>query len=159
MVFAIVIGATVFSLVFRGLGGEETVTAALSDLPGGTMGAVFAVMLAMFVLGFFVDFLEIAYIVVPIAAPVLLKMPMPDGSPMNPVWLAVMMAVNLQTSFMHPPFGVALFYLRGVAPPEVRTADIYRGIVPFVAIQLFALVVLWWWPGLATGLPALLYGH
>lgn len=158
MIFAIVIGATVFSLVFRGLGGEEMVTEALSNLPGGTMGAVLVVMLAMFVLGFFVDFLEIAYIVVPIAAPILLKMPMPDGTPMSPVWLAVMMAVNLQTSFMHPPFGVALFYLAGVAPPEVKTSDIYRGIVPFVAIQLLCLVVLWWWPALATWLPRVVYG-
>lgn len=158
MVFAIVIGATVFSLVFRGLGGEDKVTELLSDLPGGTMGAVFAVMVAMFLLGFFVDFLEICYIVVPIAAPVLLKMPMPDGTAMSPVWLAVLMAVNLQTSFLHPPFGVALFYLRGVAPPEVRTSDMYRGIIPFVAIQLLCLVVLWFWPGLATWLPAALLG-
>jgi tripartite ATP-independent transporter DctM subunit len=158
MIFSIVIAATFFSLVFRGLGGEETVRGVLSDLPGGTMGAVFVVMLAMFVLGFFVDFLEISYIVVPIAAPVLLAMPMPDGTPMSPVWLGVLMAVNLQTSFMHPPFGVALLYLRGVAPPELKTRDIYLGIIPFVAIQLAMLVVLWWWPSLATALPQALYG-
>lgn len=159
MVFAIVIGATLFSLIFRGLGGEEMVTGALADLPGGTMGAVFVVMAAMFLLGFFVDFLEICYIVVPIAAPVLLKMPMPDGSPMSPVWLGVMMGVNLQTSFMHPPFGVALFYLRGVAPPEVKTSDIYRGIIPFVILQLLSLAVFWSFPGLSTWLPNRMLGR
>ncbi|WP_333822387.1 TRAP transporter large permease [Pinisolibacter sp.] len=158
MVFTIVIGATFFSLVFRGLGGEEMVTRYLEHLPGGSAGAVLIVMVAMFVLGFFVDFLEISYIVVPIAAPVLLKMPMPDGSPMSPVWLGVLMGVNLQTSFMHPPFGVALFYLRGVAPPEVKTTDIYIGIIPFVIIQLAMLWVLWQWPAMATWLPRLLYG-
>ncbi len=158
MVFTIVIGATFFSLVFRGLGGEEMVARYLEHLPGGAAGAVAIVMVAMFVLGFFVDFLEISYIVVPIAAPVLLKMPMADGSAMSPIWLGVLMGVNLQTSFMHPPFGVALFYLRGVAPPEVKTTDIYIGIIPFVAIQLAMLWVLWEWPGLATWLPHLIYG-
>lgn len=158
MIFTIVIGATFFSLVFRGLGGDALVEHHLQQLPGGTVGAVFVVMLAMFVLGFFVDFLEISYIIVPIAAPVLLKMTMPDGSPMSPVWLGVLMGVNLQTSFMHPPFGVALFYLRGVAPKEVKTTDIYLGIIPFVIIQLAMLGVLWQWPQLATWLPRLLYG-
>lgn len=158
MVFTIVIGATFFSLVFRGLGGEAMVEHYLQQLPGGAAGAVLVVMVAMFVLGFFVDFLEISYIVVPIAAPVLLKMPMPDGSPMSPIWLGVLMGVNLQTSFMHPPFGVALFYLRGVAPKEVKTTDIYIGIIPFVIVQLVMLWVLWQWPTLATWLPALIYG-
>jgi tripartite ATP-independent transporter DctM subunit len=158
MVFAIVIGAAFFSLVFRGLGGEELVSRYLTSLPGGALGATAVVMVAMFVLGFFVDYIEICYIVVPIAAPVLLKMTMPDGSPMSPVWLAVLMGVNLQTSFMHPPFGVALFYLRGVAPSSVKTSDIYWGIIPFVGIQLGMLGVLWQWPHLATWLPTLLYG-
>ncbi len=158
MVFTIVIGAAFFSLVFRGLGGEELVAGYLEALPGGAMGATAVLMVAMFVLGFFVDYIEICYIVVPIAAPVLLKMPMPDGSPMSPVWLAVLMGVNLQTSFMHPPFGVALFYLRGVAPKEVKTIDIYIGIIPFVLIQLAMLAVLWYWPTLATWLPGVLYG-
>lgn len=158
MVFTIVIGATFFSLVFRGLGGEAMVEHHLQQLPGGAAGAVLVVMVAMFVLGFFVDFLEISYIVVPIAAPVLLKMPMPDGSTMSPIWLGVLMGVNLQTSFMHPPFGVALFYLRGVAPKEVKTTDIYIGIIPFVIIQLAMLWVLWAWPNLATWLPGLIYG-
>ncbi|TBW40771.1 TRAP transporter large permease subunit [Siculibacillus lacustris] len=158
MVFAIVIGAAFFSLVFRGLGGEDLVSSYLTSLPGGALGATAVVMVAMFVLGFFVDYIEICYIVVPIAAPVLLKMPMPDGSGMSPVWLGVLMGVNLQTSFMHPPFGVALFYLRGVAPKEVKTIDIYIGIIPFVCIQLAMLWVLWQWPHLATWLPHLIYG-
>ncbi len=158
MVFTIVMGATFFSLVFRGLGGEAMVARHLEALPGGSAQAIIVVMIAMFLLGFFVDYLEIAYIVVPIAAPVLLKMPMPDGSPMSPVWLGVLMSVNLQTSFMHPPFGAALFFLRGVAPPEVKTSHIYLGAIPFVGIQIVMLWVLWEWPTLATWLPRLLYG-
>jgi len=151
MVFLILIGAAVFSLVFRGLGGDRLVHELLSSLPGGAAGAVFIVMLALFLLGFIIDFIEITYIVVPIVAPVLLAMGL------DPVWLGVMIAVNLQTSFLTPPFGFALFYLRGVAPPAVRTLDIYRGVIPFVAIQLAMLVVLWFWPRLATWLPDLLY--
>ena len=151
MVFLILVGAAVFSLVFRGLGGDRLVHELLSGLPGGAAGAVFIVMLALFLLGFIIDFIEITYIVVPIVAPTLLAMGL------DPVWLGVMIAVNLQTSFLTPPFGFALFYLRGVAPPAVRTIDIYRGVVPFVAIQLAVLVVLWFWPQLATWLPALLY--
>jgi TRAP-type mannitol/chloroaromatic compound transport system permease large subunit len=158
MVFAIVIGARLFSLVFRGFGGDDWVEDFLYNLPGGTLTAILLVMLVMFVMGFFLDFLEIVFIVVPIVAPILLKLPMPDGGTMNPVWLGVMMAVNLQTSFLTPPFGFALFYLRGVAPAEVRTLDIYRGIIPFVIIQLFALVLLWFLPGIATWLPRALYG-
>ncbi|MEJ1160229.1 TRAP transporter large permease [Prosthecomicrobium sp. N25] len=156
MVFVILIGATLFTLVFRGLGGEETVQRVLVDLPGGTLGAVAVVMLVMFAMGFFIDFLEIVFIVVPITAPVLLKLPMPDGTPMSPVWLGVLMAVNLQTSFLTPPFGFALFYLRGVAPPSVKTSDIYLGIIPFVAIQVLCLGILWLFPGLATRLPAMI---
>lgn len=158
MVFVILIGAALFSLVFRGLGGDLLVEEMLTGLPGGTVGAIAIVMLVMFVLGFFIDFLEICFIVVPLVAPVLLKLAMPDGTPMSPVWLGVLMAVNLQTSFLTPPFGFALFYLRGVAPPEVTTGAIYRGIVPFVAIQLLMLVVLWYAPGLATALPRQIYG-
>lgn len=158
MIFAIMIGATIFSLVFRDLGGDDTVTSLLSSLPGGTIGAMLAVMAAMFLLGFFLDFLEIVFVVVPLVAPVLLKMPMVDGSPMAPAWLGVMMAVNLQTSFLTPPFGVALFYLRGATPESVRTVDIYRGVIPFVAIQLLVLMLLYWLPGLATWLPQQIYG-
>ena len=153
MIFLILIGATLFSLVFRGLGGDDMVHRALSGLPGGVAGAILVVMLAMFLLGFVMDAFEIIFVVVPIVAPALLKMPGVD-----PVWLGVMMAMNLQTSYMHPPLGPTLFFLRGVAPPEITTRHIYLGIIPFVAIQLFALVVLWYVPGLATALPRMLYG-
>jgi TRAP-type mannitol/chloroaromatic compound transport system permease large subunit len=153
MIFTILIGATLFSLVFRGLGGDDMVHRALANLPGGAAGAVLAVMLAMFLLGFVMDAFEIIFVVVPIVAPPLLTMPGVD-----PVWLGIMMAVNLQTSYMHPPLGPTLFFLRGVAPPEITTRHIYVGIIPFVLIQLFALVVLWFVPGLATALPRMLYG-
>jgi tripartite ATP-independent transporter DctM subunit len=152
MVFLILLGASVFSLVFRGFGGDVLIHDLLSSLPGGPIGALLVVMLAMFLLGFIIDFIEIIYIVVTVVAPVLLAMGM------DPVWLGVMIAVNLQTSFLTPPFGFALFYLRGVAPPSVRTADIYRGAVPFIVLQLAMLVVLWFWPRLATWLPGLIYG-
>jgi tripartite ATP-independent transporter DctM subunit len=154
MIFLILIGATLFSLVFRALGGDDMVYRALSNLPGGVNGAVLAVMLAMFLLGFVMDAFEIIFVVVPIVAPALLAMPGVD-----PVWLGIMMAMNLQTSYMHPPLGPTLFYLRGVAPPEITTRHIYVGIIPFVLIQLFALVVLWFTPGLATMLPHALYGR
>jgi TRAP-type mannitol/chloroaromatic compound transport system permease large subunit len=153
MIFLILIGATLFSLVFRGLGGDELVHRALSDLPGGAAGAVVVVMIAMFLLGFVMDAFEIIFVVVPIVAPALLKMPGVD-----PVWLAIMMALNLQTSYMHPPLGPTLFFLRGVAPREITTKHIYVGIIPFVLIQLFALVLIWFVPGLATFLPHALYG-
>ncbi len=153
MIFLILIGATVFSLVFRGLGGDRLVERWLTGLPGGTGGAVLAVMLAVFVLGFVMDAFEIIFVVVPIVAPVLLQMPGID-----PIWLGVMIAVNLQTSYMHPPLGATLFYLRGVAPPELTTRHIYLGIIPFVVIQLAMLAALWFLPGLATALPRWLYG-
>jgi len=153
MIFLILIGATLFSLVFRGLGGDATIHGFLSALPGGPFAAVALVMAAMFLLGFFLDFLEIVFVVVPVVAPVLLRM---EG--IDPVWLGVLMAVNLQTSFLTPPFGPTLFYLRGVAPREIATGDIYRGAVPFVALQILALLVLWFFPGIATWLPRLLYG-
>jgi tripartite ATP-independent transporter DctM subunit len=154
MIFLILIGATMFSLVFRALGGDAMVERALTDLPGGVGGAVLAVMLAMFLLGFVMDAFEIIFVVVPIVAPALLKMPGVD-----PVWLGILMAVNLQTSYMHPPLGPTLFFLRGVAPPEITTRHIYVGIIPFVAIQLVALLVLWSVPGLATALPHAFYGR
>jgi len=154
MIFLILIGATMFSLVFRALGGDDMVHRALSNLPGGPAGAVLTVMIAMFLLGFVMDAFEIIFVVVPIVAPILLAMPGVD-----PVWLGIMMAVNLQTSYMHPPLGPTLFFLRGVAPPEITTRHIYVGIIPFVAIQLLALVVLWFVPELATALPRVLYSH
>jgi TRAP-type mannitol/chloroaromatic compound transport system permease large subunit len=151
-VFLILIAAALFTLVFRGFGGDDRVHELLTGLPGGVLGALILVNLAMFLLGFVLDFIEITFVVVPIAAPVLLMMGV------DPVWLGVLFAVNLQTSFLTPPFGFALFYLRGVAPPSVRTIDIWRGVVPFIAIQLAMLVVLWEFPGLATWLPKVVYG-
>jgi tripartite ATP-independent transporter DctM subunit len=153
MIFLILIGATVFSLVFRGLGGDVLVEQQLTHLPGGVGGATLVVMVALFFLGFVMDAFEIIFVAVPIVAPVLLKMPGVD-----PVWLGIMMAVNLQTSYMHPPLGPTLFYLRGVAPPEVTTRDIYLGVIPFVLIQIVMLIALWFLPGLATALPHKLYG-
>ena len=152
MVFGIVIGAQMFSLVFRGFGGDDLVHEFLAGLPGGVFGAMLVVMLLMFLMGFFLDFIEITFVVVPIVAPVLLLLGL------NPVWLGIMIAVNLQTSFLTPPFGFALFYLRGVAPPEVTTGAIYRGIIPFVAIQLVALLLIAAFPKLATWLPGVIYG-
>jgi tripartite ATP-independent transporter DctM subunit len=152
MIYLILIGATLFSLVFRALGGDDMVHRALANLPGGAAGALLAVMLAIFLLGFVMDAFEIIFVVVPIVAPALLVMPGVD-----PVWLGIMIAVNLQTSYMHPPLGPTLFYLRGVAPPEITTRHIYVGIIPFVLIQLFALVILWFVPQLATALPHALY--
>lgn len=154
MIFLILIGATLFSLVFRGLGGDDLVHRGLADLPGGTAGAILTVMLAIFLLGFVMDAFEIIFVVVPIVAPALLKLPGVD-----PVWLAVMIALNLQTSYLHPPLGPTLFFLRGVAPKEITTAHIYVGAIPFVLIQLAALAGLWFVPQLATWLPAVLYGR
>lgn len=152
MVFFILIGASVFSLVFRGYGGDELVHAWFSALPGGSFTALLIVLGVIFALGFMLDFIEITFVVVPIVGPILL------GMGIDPVWLGVLIAVNLQTSFLTPPFGFALFYLRGAAPPEVSTAAIYRGVIPFVALQLVLLGVLLLWPDLATWLPERLYG-
>jgi len=150
MVFFILLGASIFSLVFRGFGGDELVQSMFIDMPGGKWGALFIVMLTVFLLGFMLDFIEITFVVVPIVAPVLLMLGF------DPVWLGVMLAINLQTSFLTPPFGFALFYLRGVTPDEVQTTDIYRGVIPFIALQLLMLVALIAWPSLATWLPELL---
>jgi len=151
MVFVILLGASVFSLVFRGLGGDKIVSDILNALPGGAFGAMLVVMALMFVMGFFLDFIEIIFVVVPIVGPILLSMQL------DPIWLGVMIAVNLQTSFLTPPFGFALFYLRGVAPPSVTTMHIYRGIVPFVLIQIFGLALIAFFPSLATWLPHALF--
>lgn len=151
MVFVILVGAGIFSLVFRGFGGDELVSESLSSLPGGAAGAFFAVMALMFALGFFLDFIEIVFVVVPIVAPILIQLGM------DPVWLGVMIAINLQTSFLTPPFGFALFYLRGAAPKSVRTSAIYRGAAPFVVLQLLVLAALWFFPAAATWLPSQIY--
>ena len=151
MVFLILIGAAVFSLVFRGFGGEEIIEQFFTDLPGGLFAATLLVMLVIFLLGFILDFIEITFVVVPIVGPVLLAMGL------DPVWLGVMIAINLQTSFLTPPFGFALFYLRGVAPPTVETSDMYRGVMPFIAMQVLLMLMLSIWPQLATWLPELIY--
>jgi len=152
MVFMILIGASVFSLVFRGFGGDEMVADLLTGLPGGVVGAMLTVMLLMFLLGFVLDFIEITFVIVPVVGPVLLAMGL------DPVWLGIMIALNLQTSFLTPPFGFALFYLRGVAPAEVSTVQIYQGVMPFIGLQLFMLILLACWPQLATWLPGVVYG-
>ena len=152
MVFTILIGAALFSLVFRGFGGDEIVADFLHGLPGGVTTAIIITMLLMFLLGFFLDFIEIIYVVVPVIGPAILMMDV------NPLWFAIMIAVNLQTSFLTPPFGFSLFYLRGVAPKTVKTVQIYKGAVPFVIIQLFMLLVLSIYPQLATWLPTVIYG-
>ena len=147
MVFLILIGAAVFSLVFRGFGGDALIEQFFEELGGGPHMALLVVMLVMFLLGFILDFIEITFVVVPVVGPVLLSMGF------DPVWLGVMIAVNLQTSFLTPPFGFALFYLRGVAPETVSTRAIYAGVLPFVLIQLLLLVLMWWWPNLVLWLP------
>ncbi|MDQ7984897.1 TRAP transporter large permease subunit [Pseudomonas sp. G34] len=152
MVFMILIGASLFSLVFRGFGGEVLIEDVFAQLPGGVLGAFFLVMLVIFLLGFILDFIEITFVVVPIVGPVLLAMGL------DPVWLGVMIALNLQTSFLTPPFGFALFYLRGVTPPSIPTSTIYKGVVPFILIQLLLLVIAYIFPGLITWLPTQVYG-
>ncbi len=150
MVFMILVGAAVFSLVFRGFGGEELVQGFFHSLPGGVVGATLVVMLAIFLLGFILDFIEITFVVVPIVSPILLAMGV------DPIWLGIMIALNLQTSFLTPPFGFALFYLRGVAPESVATGAIYRGVIPFILLQLLLMAALWFWPAMATWLPGVI---
>ncbi len=151
MIFATILTASVFSLVFIGLGGEHRLRALLAAMPGGATGALLFSMALIFVLGFFLDFVEISVILLPLVAPALILM----GH--DPVWLAVLIAVNLQTSFLTPPFGFSLFYLRGAAPPEVLTSHIYAGVAPFIALQLAVLGLVWLVPALATWLPARLF--
>ena len=151
MVFMILIGASVFSLVFRGYEGDELVQSYLTAVPGGTFGIILVVMIAMFILGFVLDFIEITFVVVPIVAPIILALGV------DPVWLGIMIAINLQTSFLTPPFGFALFYLRGVAPDSISTKSIYIGALPFVLIQLFVLILLASFPAIITWLPSSLY--
>lgn len=150
MVYLILVGATIFSSIFRGFGGEELIEELFAIMPGGVVGATLVVMLVIFLLGFILDFIEITFMVVPLVGPVLL------GMGLDPVWLGVMIAINLQTSFLTPPFGFSLFYLRSVAPAEVATGDIYRGVIPFVILQLLLLILLAFQPGLATWLPSVL---
>jgi tripartite ATP-independent transporter DctM subunit len=151
MVFLILIGASIFSLVFRGLGGETLLKDIFAGLPGGAFTAMLVVMVLVFLLGFILDFIEITFVVVPIVAPILIMMGI------DPVWLGIMIAVNLQTSFLTPPFGFALFYLRGVAPELVQTTHIYKGVIPFIIIQLMLLIIMAIWPETVTWLVDIVY--
>jgi TRAP-type mannitol/chloroaromatic compound transport system permease large subunit len=144
MVIFILIGSTVFVLVFRGVDGDLWIENMLMSLPGGTVGFLIAVNLFVFVLAFFLDFFEIAFIVIPLLAPVATKLGI------DLIWFGVLLGANMQTSFMHPPFGFALFYLRSVAPKNVRSSDIYWGAVPWVVLQLLLVAILIFWPGLVT---------
>ena len=152
MVFMILLGSSIFSLVFRGFGGDDLITGIFTELPGGAFGAVLVVMIIIFLLGFILDFIQITLVVVPIVGPALLMLGV------DPIWLGIMIAINLQTSFLTPPFGFALFYLRGVAPDTLATKDIYRGVIPFILIQLGVLIALAIFPELVTALPQAVYG-
>ncbi|WP_412051401.1 MULTISPECIES: TRAP transporter large permease [unclassified Hoeflea] len=151
MIFATILAAGMFSLVFIGLGGEERVAHILTNMPGGPAGALLFCMAFVFVLGFFLDFVEISVIVLPLIAPTLIVM----GH--DPIWLGVLLAINLQTSFLTPPFGFSLFYLRGAAPPEVTTGQIYAGVVPFIGLQIVGISLVWLLPQLATWLPGVIF--
>tara|TARA_B100000965_G_scaffold406655_1_gene446933 strand:+ start:563 stop:1936 length:1374 start_codon:yes stop_codon:yes gene_type:complete len=152
MVFMILLGSSIFSLVFRGFGGDDLITGIFTELPGGAFGAVLVVMILIFLLGFILDFIQITLVVVPIVGPALLMLGI------DPIWLGIMIAINLQTSFLTPPFGFALFYLRGVAPDSLATKDIYRGVIPFILIQIVVLIALAVFPELVTALPNAVYG-
>jgi tripartite ATP-independent transporter DctM subunit len=147
MIFAIVLAASLFSLTFRGLGGEHMVEQALTNMPGGAFGAMLIVMLVMFILGFFLDTFEIILIMLPVCGGPLIMLGL------NPIWLGVMIAINLQTSFLTPPFGFTLFYVRGIAPPSITTGDIWIGSISWTFLQVYGLVIVWLFPGLATWLP------
>ena len=151
MVFMILIGASIFSLVFRGFGGEELIANLFDAVPGGLFGSVLIVMILIFLLGFILDFIEISFVVVPIVGPILIAM----GA--DPLWLGIMLAINLQTSFLTPPFGFALFYLRGVTPEKIKTETIYKGVIPFIMIQILILCLVAYFPFLATYLPSSIY--
>jgi len=152
MVFMILLGSSIFSLVFRGFGGDDLVASIFTQMPGGVFGSLLIVMIIIFLLGFILDFIQITFVVVPIVGPVLLAMGI------DPLWLGIMIAINLQTSFLTPPFGFALFYLRGVAPEHVPTGAIYRGVIPFIIIQILVLCCLAAFPSLVTALPNAVYG-
>ena len=152
MIFILLIGATIFSLVFRGLEGDVFVNEFLSDLPGDVYFKVFIVMATIFLLGFILDFIEITYVVVPVVAPVLLAMGI------DPIWLGILIAINLQTSFLTPPFGFAIFYLKSVIPKEINTLEIYKGVIPFILIQVITIIIIVLYPELTTWLPNKIFG-
>ncbi|MBF92099.1 MAG: C4-dicarboxylate ABC transporter [Rickettsiales bacterium] len=147
MVFFILIGASLFSLVFRGFGGDLIVENFITNVPGGKFNSLLVVMIIIFLLGFFLDFFQIVFVIVPIVGPSLIAMGY------DPIWLALMFAINLQTSFLTPPFGFALFYLRGIAPSEIKTSEIYEGVIPYIVLQIFLLIVLFKFPSIITWLP------
>tara|TARA_B100000029_G_scaffold480423_1_gene528449 strand:- start:15304 stop:16674 length:1371 start_codon:yes stop_codon:yes gene_type:complete len=151
MIFLILISAKIFSLVFIGLEGREILSSFLEKIPGGSFGAMIFIMILIFFLGFFLDFIQIIFTIIPIIGPIILQMDI------NPLWFGIMIAVNLQTSFLTPPFGFALFYFRGVAPNSIKTIDIYKGVIPFVVIQLFVLLLIAKFPQIALWLPNKLY--
>ena len=148
MVFFILIGASLFSLVFRGFGGDLIVENFLTDIPGAKVNSLILVMITIFLLGFFLDFFQIVFVIVPIVGPSLISMGY------DPIWLALMFAINLQTSFLTPPFGFALFYLRGVASKKIKTGDIYLGVIPFIILQVVLLVILYQYPEIILWLPS-----
>jgi tripartite ATP-independent transporter DctM subunit len=151
--FAIFVGATAFSLVLRGLGGDHLIESAILGLPLGPEGTLIAILFFTFVLGFFLDWIEITLIILPLVAPAV------EGLGFDLVWFTVLFAVCLQTSFLTPPVGFALFYLKGVAPPEIDISTIYRGVAPFVLLQLLGLAMLFFWPAIVTWLPGVAYGR
>ena len=153
MVFIIIMGATCFALVFRGLGGDDLLRNFIDSMNLSGWQLVTMVMIFIFILGFFLDFIEITYIHIPIIAPIVIDYGY------DPLWFGIMFAVNLQTSFMTPPFGPSLFYLKGVCPPEIKTIDVYKGIIPFVFLQLIGLTIIAIWPSLVTWLPGVVYGN
>jgi TRAP-type mannitol/chloroaromatic compound transport system permease large subunit len=152
MIFILLIGATIFSLVFRGLEGDIFVQNALSSLPGDVYTKLFFVMFTIFLLGFILDFIEITYVVIPVVAPIILSMGV------DPIWFAILIAINLQTSFLTPPFGFAIFYLKSVIPKDINTIDIYRGVVPFILIQLVTMLLIIMVPEITTWLPSKIFG-
>ena len=152
MIFILLIGATIFSLVFRGLEGDIFINNALSALPGEIYTKLFIVMLAIFILGFILDFIEITYVVIPVVAPILLSMGI------DPIWLGILIAINLQTSFLTPPFGFAIFYLRSVMPENIKTTEVYKGVIPFIFIQIITIILIVIFPEVTTWLPEKVFG-
>ncbi|MEL0248185.1 MAG: TRAP transporter large permease subunit, partial [Pelagibacteraceae bacterium] len=150
-VFVILIGASMFSLVFRGFNGDAMIEHFLGSLPGGLFTALLIVMVAIFILGFFLDYIEIIFVIVPLVGPILIA----NGA--DPLWLGILISLNLQTSFLTPPFGFSLFFLRGVAPKEIQTRNIYRGVMPYIGIQVLAIIIVAIFPSIATWLPNLMF--
>ena len=150
-VFVILIGASMFSLVFRAFGGDEMIEHFLGNLPGGLYAALILVMVVIFLLGFFLDYIEIIFVIVPLVGPILIA----NGA--DPLWLGILISLNLQTSFLTPPFGFSLFFLRGVAPDNIQTRNMYKGVIPFIGIQILAILIVGFYPEIATWLPSKMF--